>query len=496
MTYLDAPASELPKSLSMFLSSAAPMMEAALKERTKAFEDWTPLPGEEETDGEAQWDMSSASKNDDGVGMNGQTKTDGPVVKTNSGSGMNCIGSWLDKKAVEWNEGEERDGLDEVLDEGGPLTATGVSWSSTGGSVAVSFGRYDHRDWCTHKGVVGVWSAFRRSGSPDGAADTLLDMPGCAMSVAAHPVKPGVIAAGSFHGEVRVWNLNKPEGEQLIASTRVSEWSHREPVSRLEWIVEPRKKSYLLASVAGDGRVLAWTSANKMAFPVVGYHMSAKGKRDLGVMAAAWSKIRADRDAFVLGTEGGGVYRCTMAVPGGKAVLQGEKGSQKPHLSLPSPIAFSHAPHTGPVMALDTSPFNAHVYASGSSDGTVRVWSALSKDPVFVLEAAGSGAVHALAWSPWRPLVLAVGTSEGLVQVWDFTHSRFVPAVEVSVAGEGAGDHGEKTEVTGLTWSPKSRHHLATTESTGRVRLWRMASGFSSGSVAEEGILTAIAEAK
>ena len=33
----------------------------------------------------------------------------------------------------------------------GEMPCTGLSWSRSGSTLAVSYGRMDHEDWCTHK---------------------------------------------------------------------------------------------------------------------------------------------------------------------------------------------------------------------------------------------------------------------------------------------------------------------------------------------------------
>ena len=51
------------------------------------------------------------------------------------------------------------------------------------------------------------------------------------MCVACHPEKPAVIAAGSFNGEVYVWNTGAEE--QLIACTKIDDYFHREPIAKV-----------------------------------------------------------------------------------------------------------------------------------------------------------------------------------------------------------------------------------------------------------------------
>jgi hypothetical protein len=46
------------------------------------------------------------------------------------------------------------------------VSVTSCSWNSTGSSIAVSHGRFDHSGWCVHPGILSSWSVFRRKMNP------------------------------------------------------------------------------------------------------------------------------------------------------------------------------------------------------------------------------------------------------------------------------------------------------------------------------------------
>ena len=54
------------------------------------------------------------------------------------------------------------------------------------------------------------------------------------MCVSCHPELPGVIAGGTFSGEVRVWNTGLT-GEPLVASSGLSDLGHKEPVAKVQF---------------------------------------------------------------------------------------------------------------------------------------------------------------------------------------------------------------------------------------------------------------------
>ena len=57
------------------------------------------------------------------------------------------------------------------------------------------------------------------------------------MCVSCHPELPAVIAGGTFSGEIRVWNTGLT-GEPLLASSRLSDLGHKEPVAKVGLIMQ------------------------------------------------------------------------------------------------------------------------------------------------------------------------------------------------------------------------------------------------------------------
>ena len=112
------------------------------------------------------------------------------------------------------------------------LQCTGVAWNSTGSTIAASFGRNDVLGWCDFPGAVCCWNIFGRGFSADNP-DFVLDHTSCLTCVAYHPLVPSLVAAGSFVGEVIVWDLTNPEAP--LAISPIIEYSHKEPVQDIKW---------------------------------------------------------------------------------------------------------------------------------------------------------------------------------------------------------------------------------------------------------------------
>lgn len=64
----------------------------------------------------------------------------------------------------------------------------------------LSYGRFDHEDWCTHKTSLCTWNLERRN-LDENKPDTVLEVSSCLMCTAFHPSNPALIAGGTYNGE-------------------------------------------------------------------------------------------------------------------------------------------------------------------------------------------------------------------------------------------------------------------------------------------------------
>ena len=166
------------------------------------------------------------------------------------------------------------------------LVPTGLSWNRSGYSIAVSYGRFDVTGWCDSPGALCVWNLRREDVDPR-KPDSIFETDSCLQCVAWHPVDPAVVAAGSFDGEVHVWDvrgdadgdgdgdgdgkenvLGKRSNDGFVARSAVSHASHREPVVSVAWLRSARAagtragrgatRTHDVCSFGSDGRVLVW----------------------------------------------------------------------------------------------------------------------------------------------------------------------------------------------------------------------------------------------
>lgn len=127
------------------------------------------------------------------------------------------------------------------------LQVTGLEWNSTGTSIFVGYGRYDHESVCTHKAAFCSWNIDRlkiNTNKPDMSIETS----SCISSLATHPEYPSVVAVGFFNGEIHVYNTR--EAESLPTSILDKREMHKDEVTCLKWIkdVKTSKKKYLVCN--------------------------------------------------------------------------------------------------------------------------------------------------------------------------------------------------------------------------------------------------------
>ncbi|ETO61304.1 hypothetical protein F442_20431 [Phytophthora nicotianae P10297] len=368
------------------------------------------------------------------------------------------------------------------------LSCTGVSWNATGSVIAVAYGRFDHSGWCNYRSTLCLWNVFQ-SDLNQQKPSLVLETSSGLMCVAFHPQNPSVVAAGSFNGEVFVWDMEP--AEYKFYSSGIGDYFHREPVTKVAWVYDIQTADYNIASVSGDGKILFWRVKDKLAFPVEGYVMhlpqgiggyGSKGSSDetrspvIGGKALAFSSTDKASRAFVVGSEGGVVARCfakaaanvrssdfkgdkkwtataarlvsklpASKIPAARRQVEAYASAKRskevtlatvyearldPTTIFPSAMDFVFEPHTSPVYDVSFSPFRKSIFLTASADGTTRVYSTMQRELLLSFEVSPSSAyLYAAAWSRTRPMVFAAASEDGNVYVFDLKVDRVNPVL-------------------------------------------------------------------
>lgn len=136
--------------------------------------------------------------------------------------------------------------------------------------------------------------------------------------------------------------------------------------------------------------------------------------------------------------------------------------------------------HTSSVEDLAWSPTERHVFASASSDGTVKIWDLRSKSRTAAISVAVSTHdVNVLAWSRLMPHLLATGADDGVWAVWNLEQWK-----TLSGGGDGPSQNApkpvasfpfHKEQVTSLEWHPTDSSIMAVAAADSTVTIWDLA---------------------
>jgi len=398
------------------------------------------------------------------------------------------------------------------------VQVTSVAWNTTGATLACAYGKLDTQGWCEVTAPVCLWNIFRPQ-LVAGEPDTVISVQGFVMCLAFHPTKPGLLAGGTYNGELQIWNTADGELDPFVASSSIDDYFHREAIQAVEWIpadLSGGADAWLVATVSGDGKVLIWDAReNDLSMPSRGFMLLGSKKKILGGRSLSFSPL--DPWLFVVGSETGNVIRAFRPPPGASMGKPSGNYSWKPsaialldqlaansrlqlqhHVeghcrtvglkevsaevvfqSKPDPVVLFPAPkttdlepHAGPVTVASFSPYHRKLLLTGSADGSVKLFDVLQQRALCTFfppsKHLSTCAVSAASWSSARPCVFAVAMEMGGVFIYDLLQSRQEPVMELPLTGAGS------QKVTSLTFNPKQRGLLAVGDDSGRVRVFRL----------------------
>jgi WD40 repeat protein len=273
------------------------------------------------------------------------------------------------------------------------------------------------------------------------------------------------LIVGTFNGILINWNL---ETGDIISRSSIDEYQHREAVTSIAWL---HGSGPALFTSSTDGKVLNWNPEN-LDFPVRGVLLKAKNELE----GATCISVSEDSAFLIIAAESGKLFKFNVPVlitqplpsdgfkikPDAEVVLNnlnptfrqqllkaagkycvdvGQKEIDikalfinKPDIlkCFPSAMNLAYERHDAPVTEVACNSFHRNLFASGSADGTVKVFSALQGRALLVLEPVLASKVLTVAWSEARPLVLAAGYDNGSVYIYDFLQSKTQFIIEIA----------------------------------------------------------------
>ncbi|KAJ2897393.1 uncharacterized protein MKZ38_004694 [Zalerion maritima] len=132
--------------------------------------------------------------------------------------------------------------------------------------------------------------------------------------------------------------------------------------------------------------------------------------------------------------------------------------------------------HTSSVEDIQWSPSEATVFASASSDGTIRVWDVRTKSraPAITVEVSKTD-VNVMSWSRQTSHLLASGADDGVWGVWDLRHFKAGGSGKPSPI---ASYDYHKEQITSVEWHPTDNSTMAVAAGDNTVTLWDLSVEF------------------
>ncbi|KAJ5159550.1 Ribosome assembly protein rrb1 [Penicillium canariense] len=131
--------------------------------------------------------------------------------------------------------------------------------------------------------------------------------------------------------------------------------------------------------------------------------------------------------------------------------------------------------HQSSVEELQWSPNEKNVFASASSDGSVKVWDVRSKSrkPAVDVQISKTD-VNVMSWSNQTFHLLATGADDGQWAVWDLRHWKPNDAGQIRATPVASFDF-HKEPVTSIEWHPSDDSVVAVGSADNTVTLWDLA---------------------
>ncbi|KAK3380545.1 WD40-repeat-containing domain protein [Lasiosphaeria ovina] len=132
--------------------------------------------------------------------------------------------------------------------------------------------------------------------------------------------------------------------------------------------------------------------------------------------------------------------------------------------------------HTSSVEEIQWSPSEASVFASASSDGTIRVWDVRSKSraPALSMQVSKTD-VNVMSWSRQTTHLLASGADDGEWAVWDLRQWKPSGTAAAGKPTPIASFGYHKEQITSIEWHPTDDSIVAVAAGDNTVTLWDLA---------------------
>ncbi|EAY17456.1 hypothetical protein TVAG_493980 [Trichomonas vaginalis G3] len=282
-------------------------------------------------------------------------------------------------------------------------TVSEICCNCTGATYAVALKMQNHYGFCRHSSQLFLVPAA-------GGQPKTFPLDSCATALAYHPHYPAIIAIGHHTGEITII-----KSEEVWATTKLGE-QHTSEIVSLDWITE-RNTVTAFVSASLDGLICVWTLKGRNTATKVLERVSTSKVFDKNGSITSLAVIPGSCDAYV-GLFSGMVVR--IPLPYESNLIAHERQF--------------YEGHTGPVPAIAICPVAPGLFVSAGTDESIQLRNAVSRAPLYNIDAAGGRPLTDIKWSPFSPSIFAAIAEDKLVIV-DLAVSTSIPVATLDIQG-------------------------------------------------------------
>lgn len=415
----------------------------------------------------------------------------------------------------------ERFGYDRVV---------ATCWSSQGNVLALSLGPSSTRAELGFASVILFYTLSDDTSKPgfgELSGAKLLGFAECKSgwisSLAFHPQSHGLLAAGTYIGQVILFTANddtapinpQKSGEEQLYSpllqSPLNQYDHQGKVTQLHWMQMPTTRSWQLCSAGLDGRLLIWDPLNsslQLNVPTLGTAIKA-GDLVRGSASGLATLNRGDSigitsfvispsnvNEFLVGTTAGAVLKMSRDRFTVVRDLQLPRGSARVDESCEDPV-FPKSSNAvtvlyetldlgpNPIVKVCFSQFNSQLFLCCAQSGEIFLFRDNQTNPLRCLfpENDQETLIDAL-WSPVKPSVLLSISSARRIIIYDWEQVDDIPLLSFSERlGESKAENTAKEPDEPVTVNANlfslsvsgTQSSILTLSEGSRVQIWQLA---------------------
>ena len=148
----------------------------------------------------------------------------------------------------------------------------------------------------------------------------------------------------------------------------------------------------------------------------------------------------------------------------------------------------------GPCLGVSCSPYVKRLLLTCSSDGQIRLYDSISRNPILVFEPGNNEYIMKVVWSPFRPCVFIAVSNSGSVYIYDLLLSKQAPSYILEYKTPQDVQGGTNKTAYSISFNPVIRDFLAIGYHDGTSKIFQLNFSLSRKKRDEEGQLRSLME--